>query len=289
MGYAEVTFAAHLQKLIMKKTILALALSTLIIPMQVAAQDLMTQCAKIEDQARRLECFDAVANGSKGSPSSEQKFATVSRAAHTLMGAVDAGLNHMQFGERILAYSSELNVANGQVETANEKAAMERFRAALDCYSDSRTLWGADIQYNSSNTIHMPLLVVLVPDNIVSRHNLPIVSGDLFGFTKGVDAPAAIRLLWAKAAGYIREADELLKAPVASAAPAKQDVVATPPVPDVPGAERALVSLVAYDAPSVTAKQLFTISPGTPFDVITEVGSWRKVRNSEGRLGWIAK
>lgn len=208
-----------LQKLVMKKTILALALSTLIIPMQVAAQDLMTQCAKIEDQARRLECFDAVAKGSKGSLSSEQKFATVSRAAHTLMGAVDAGLNYMQFGERILAYSSELNVANGQAETENEKAAMERFRAALDSYSDSRTLWGADIRYNSSNTIHMPLLVVLVPD-IVSRHNLPIVSGDLFGFTKGVDAPSAIRLLWAKAAGYIREADERLKAPVASAAPA---------------------------------------------------------------------
>jgi hypothetical protein len=42
----------------------------------------------------------------------------------------------MQLGERILAYSSELNVANGQGETENEKAAMERFRAALDCYSD---------------------------------------------------------------------------------------------------------------------------------------------------------
>jgi hypothetical protein len=192
----------------------------LVVPMHVAAESLVAQCAKIEDQARRLECFNAVAAGSKGGQSSDQKFATVSRAAHTLVGAVDTGLNYSQLGERILAYSAELSIASDQAETENEKAAMDKFREALDCYKDSRTLWNADIQYNSRNTIHMPLLLVFVPE-IVRRHNLPVVSADLLGLTKGVDAPAAIRLLWAKAANNIREADELLKAPIAGAVPPK--------------------------------------------------------------------
>ncbi len=70
---------------------------------------------------------------------------------------------------------------------------------------------------------------------------------------------------------------------------ARQNAVVAPSIPGAPSDGKSLASLVVYDAPSVNANQVFTILPGTPFEVISEVGNWRKVRNLEGRLGWVAK
>lgn len=44
---------------------------------------------------------------------------------------------------------------------------------------------------------------------------------------------------------------------------------------------------ILYDAPSVQAKRLFIIAPGTPVEVVVVLDKWVKVRDPNGSLSWI--
>jgi SH3-like domain-containing protein len=44
---------------------------------------------------------------------------------------------------------------------------------------------------------------------------------------------------------------------------------------------------VLYDAPSASAKKLFSVSQFYPVEVIVDLGAWVKVRDKSGDLAWI--
>jgi SH3-like domain-containing protein len=44
-----------------------------------------------------------------------------------------------------------------------------------------------------------------------------------------------------------------------------------------------------FDAPSVKAKPLFVVLPGTPVELVVSLEGWSKVRDSRGDLTWIEK
>lgn len=46
---------------------------------------------------------------------------------------------------------------------------------------------------------------------------------------------------------------------------------------------------ILYDAPSQKAKPLWVIAPGTPVEVIVNIGAWVKVRDMNGDLAWIER
>jgi len=46
---------------------------------------------------------------------------------------------------------------------------------------------------------------------------------------------------------------------------------------------------VLYDAPSVKAKPLFVVAPGTPVESVVMLDVWVKVRDMKGDLAWIER
>ncbi|MDR2507843.1 MAG: SH3 domain-containing protein [Candidatus Accumulibacter sp.] len=46
---------------------------------------------------------------------------------------------------------------------------------------------------------------------------------------------------------------------------------------------------VLYDAPSLKGRKLFVMRSGTPVELISSMGNWSKVRDSEGGMTWIEK
>jgi SH3-like domain-containing protein len=44
---------------------------------------------------------------------------------------------------------------------------------------------------------------------------------------------------------------------------------------------------MVYDAPSREGVKLLVASRGVPFEVLVAVNGWSKVRNADGKLGWI--
>lgn len=46
---------------------------------------------------------------------------------------------------------------------------------------------------------------------------------------------------------------------------------------------------VLYDAPSVKAKPLFVVAPGTPLESVVTLDVWVKVRDMKGDMAWIER
>lgn len=44
---------------------------------------------------------------------------------------------------------------------------------------------------------------------------------------------------------------------------------------------------ILYDSPSLEARRLYILQPGTPVEVIVQDGQWLKVREPQGAISWI--
>lgn len=44
---------------------------------------------------------------------------------------------------------------------------------------------------------------------------------------------------------------------------------------------------ILFDAPSVGARPLFIVAPGTPVEVVVESGDWVRVRDASGAMHWL--
>ncbi|WP_159674309.1 SH3 domain-containing protein [Andreprevotia sp. IGB-42] len=47
--------------------------------------------------------------------------------------------------------------------------------------------------------------------------------------------------------------------------------------------------VVLYQAPQDSAKKLFVVSRGTPLELLSEDGTWLRVRDRDGTLAWLKK
>jgi multisubunit Na+/H+ antiporter MnhG subunit len=143
------------------------------------------------------------------------KFNDVYQAAKAIDVATTTGVTYAQFHVLIQAFAKESAILADKIETKDERAVLLFFKAGLNAYLDSATLWKAklDMSYDRDEIFQGQILVGTPAIDsqfapIIKRYQIPTrsISLDLIHKTALTISPDSVRIPWIAARKAIDEA-----------------------------------------------------------------------------------
>lgn len=83
------------------------------------------------------------------------KFDTIYRVTKEIEGASNVGVSYNDFSKLIQDFSTAIEIAKDAISTEKEQQLLVNYESALECYTDSLTLWYIIIHYDIDNAYEM--------------------------------------------------------------------------------------------------------------------------------------